>query len=458
MMPLRLEWRLALFGVTVALVATGILAWFGRRSVQLEFRRFVAGEEAAKARALAASLDGAPTPAALQAILDTARERLPRDLALLAPDAKCLAAAPSGLCELTFLREPGGELKIVRARGGLRDVRVFRGIPEVRLRSGATLYLLPRQLRLDPEPDGFLETTDRSLAWAAAGAALAAIALSFLWARRMLAPVQELTRVTRRMESGDLSARVAAPGRDEIGTLGQAFNAMAEALARQERLRRELVDDVAHELRTPLTNLRCQLETLQDGLASPTRETIDSMHEEAMLLVRLADDLRDLSLAEAGRLPLRLEPVNLSAEVARAARAFQAPAREKGIELRVAAAEVPDTVLDRERIAQVLNNLLGNAVRFTPAHGNVSLTLTAAGEWAEVAVENSGAGIDAEHLPHIFDRFYRVEGSRSRESGGAGLGLAIVKQLVEAHGGTVSAESTPGRGSRFAFRLPVRPA
>lgn len=458
MMPLRLEWRLALFGVTVALVATGILAWFGRRSVQLEFRRFVAGEEAANARALVASLDGAPTPAALQAILDTARERLPRDLAILAPDAKCLAAAPAGLCELTFLREPSGELKIERARGGLQDVRVFRGLPEVRLRSGATLYLLPRQLRLDPEPDGFLETTDRSLAWAAAGAALAAILLSLLWARRMLAPVQELTRVTRRMESGDLSARVAAPGRDEIGTLGQAFNAMAESLARQERLRRELVDDVAHELRTPLTNLRCQLEALQDGLASPTPETIDSMHEEAMLLVRLADDLRDLSLAEAGRLSLRLEPVQLAAEVLRAARAFQAPAREKGIDLRVAAAEVPELALDRERIAQVLNNLLGNAVRFTPADGKVSLTLAAAGEWAEVAVEDSGPGIDAEHLPHIFDRFYRVEGSRSRESGGAGLGLAIVKQLVEAHGGTVSVESTPGRGSRFAFRLPVRPA
>ena len=177
-----------------------------------------------------------------------------------------------------------------------------------------------------------------------------------------------------------------------------------------------------------------------------------------MLLVRLADDLRDLSLAEAGRLPLRLEPVNLSAEVARAARAFQAPAREKGIELRGAAAEVPELALDRERIAQVLNNLLGNAVRFTPADGTVSLTLAAAGAWVEVAVEDSGPGIDPEHLPHIFDRFYRVEGSRSRESGGAGLGLAIVRQLVEAHGGTVSVESTPGRGSRFAFRLPLRTA
>jgi two-component system, OmpR family, sensor histidine kinase BaeS len=221
---------------------------------------------------------------------------------------------------------------------------------------------------------------------------------------------------------------------------------MAEAVDRNEELRRRMVSDVAHELRAPLTNIRCELESMQDGLTSPTPERIASLHQETMHLARLVDDLQTLALAEAGRLEMHPERVKIAALVRRVA-----------VDVRITI-EGPDdlmVVADPMRVVQILTNLVNNAL----THANDARIV-----WSEcggqppsavIRVIDSGAGIAADQLPHIFERFYRIDPSRSRSSGGAGLGLSIVKQLVIAQGGRVWAESTPGKGSTFSFTLPI---
>jgi signal transduction histidine kinase len=302
-----------------------------------------------------------------------------------------------------------------------------------------------------------VSSVNRWLLFSALGAVVVAFALSLALARRILGPVEAITDAARRMEAGDLTRRVDAGARDEIGDLGRAFNAMADAVARSEALRRALVADVAHELRTPLTNLRCQIEAVQDGLQPADADTLGSLHEETLLLARLVGDLQDLALAESGQLPLHRATVALGEAVDAALAAVRPIAAARGIALQ---ADVPadlTAAADRERLAQVLRNLLANALTHTPAGGTVRVSVRPDPDGATVEVADTGEGIAPDHLPHVFDRFYRADPSRARATGGAGLGLAIVKQLVEAHGGRVSAASRPGAGARFSFTLPSSP-
>jgi signal transduction histidine kinase len=213
---------------------------------------------------------------------------------------------------------------------------------------------------------------------------------------------------------------------------------------------------VAHELRTPLTNIRGYLEALRDGVVEPERTVIDSLHEEAMLLSHLVDDLQELSLAEAGGLTLERQPVVLADVVDRAIGAVRPRAEAEGIALRVDLSEdLPLVDVDPRRIGQVLRNLLDNGLTHTGPGGEIVVNAHAENEWVEVSVRDTGAGIAVEDLPYVFERFYRADRSRSRATGGAGLGLAIAKQLVEAHGGRIEVESEIGRGTRFTFTLPV---
>jgi two-component system, OmpR family, sensor histidine kinase BaeS len=209
------------------------------------------------------------------------------------------------------------------------------------------------------------------------------------------------------------------------------------------------VTDVAHELRTPLTNLRCQVEALQDGLLAPDAVLLGSLHEEILLLSRLADDLQDLTLAEAGRLRLERTAVAVAPAIAAALAGTAAAAAERGVTLRSTAGDVPEVDADPARLGQILRNLLANALAHTPAGGTVTVGTEWSGDAVEIAVEDSGPGVAPEHLPHVFDRFYRADPAR----GGAGLGLAIVRQLALAHGGDARVESPPGRGARFVVRL-----
>jgi signal transduction histidine kinase len=301
----------------------------------------------------------------------------------------------------------------------------------------------------------FVSAVTRSLVLGVLVGGAVAVALALMFARGILRPVHALTAAARRMERGDLSQRVAVDARDEIGQLGHAFNAMADGLERTERLRRTMVTDVAHELRTPLTNLRGYLEALRDGVTEPRPEVIESLYEEAMLLSHLVDDLQDLTLSESGHLTLHRQPIDPHALLTSAALALRPRASAAGVDLVVeAGANLPRVDADPQRIGQVLRNLVGNALRYTPPGGTV--TLAAVRREASIAFEvrDTGCGIAPEHLPNVFERFYRADASRARSTGGAGIGLAVVKQLVDAHGGSVSLTSAVGQGSRFVFTLP----
>jgi signal transduction histidine kinase len=302
----------------------------------------------------------------------------------------------------------------------------------------------------------FLSAVNRSVLIGALIAGLAAVLVTLALSARILRPVERLTAAAQRMEKGDLAVRVPVESEDEIGQLAHAFNAMAGSLAYQEQLRRNMVGDVAHELRTPLTNLRGYLEAARDGLVAPDGALVDNLYEETMLLNRLVIDLQDLAQAEAGQLTLVRQPTALQGIVEQAVSILRPQADAKGITLSIELpAALPLVEVDRTRVGQVLRNLLNNAAAHTPRGGQIVVSATVASQEVAVSVRDTGTGIAPEHLPYVFDRFYRADKSRARQTGGAGLGLAIVKQLVVAHGGSISVESVLGQGSTFTFTLPT---
>jgi two-component system sensor histidine kinase BaeS len=291
-----------------------------------------------------------------------------------------------------------------------------------------------------------------------AGVALLAVVAAVIASRRLLQPIGALTDAAHRMESGDLGERVEVGGGDELATLAGAFNAMAGSLEEQDRLRRTLTGDIAHELRTPLSNLRGYLEAIHDGVLEPTPELIGSLHEEAQQLQRLVDDLQDLASAEAGELRVETTPTELLPLLDGVVQGHQRRAEEAGVGLELHAGAPVIVDLDPARVRQVIGNLIDNAIRHTPDGSRVDVEVALAGDHVLVAVADTGEGIPAEHLPHVFERFYRADTSRSRETGGSGLGLAIARELARAHGGDIEVESVPDAGSRFTVRLPLHSA
>lgn len=309
---------------------------------------------------------------------------------------------------------------------------------------------------LDAIEERFTTGVNRSLLIAIGSAGLVAVLLTLLLSQSILGPVGALISTTRKMGKGDLSQRVDVKGGGELGELANAFNSMADGLARLEKLRQNMVTDVAHELRTPLSNIRGYLEALQDGVIEPSPETIASLHEEAMLLNRLVDNLQELALAEAGQLNLVCQPVHIEDILEKAVDLVYPQATEKGVNVEVSIpTNLPAVNADTLRLVQVMRNLLNNAVTNTPSGGEIRVTVKAFDSKVEVSVQDTGIGIAPEHLPYVFERFYRADKSRTRTTGGAGLGLAIVKQLVEAHGGQVGVVSEVGRGTTVTFTSPV---
>ena len=299
-------------------------------------------------------------------------------------------------------------------------------------------------------------TINRSLLLGGSVAIAIGLLLTFILSRRMTSPIGALAKAARRLGHGDLSQRVRLQGEGEVAALGQAFNSMASDLEYAEQLRRNMVADVAHELRTPLSNIQGYLEAIRDGIVEPNVTTIHSLSEEVALLSRLVNELQELSLAEAGELKLVYQAENVGNLVRQAATLRQPQMTAKAISLSL---DVPDDLppvnIDWQRVNEVLHNLLENAVAHTPKGGTINIAAAPKGKWVEVTVSDTGEGIPAKDLPHIFERFYRVDKSRARATGGSGLGLTIAKRLVEAHGGTITAQSELGKGSRFSFTLPV---
>ena len=301
------------------------------------------------------------------------------------------------------------------------------------------------------------ENLARALAGGAAIGGLAAIVIGAAVLRPLAMGVEALRRGATRMASGDLGARVAASGAAELRELAGSFNHLAESLERQEEARRRLVADIAHDLRTPVSVIRGTVDAMLDGVYDPADPThLRSVRDEADRLGRMVNDLRALSLADAGRLNLDRSPVDPGALVAEACVRFDARASEAGVRLSAEVApNVPVIEADPARLAQALGNLVENAMRHAPRGGEVAVSARPSTGRRGVAIEvtDDGPGIPEAALPHLFDRFYRVEAARS--PGGSGLGLAIVRTLVEAHGGTVTASNRDTRGASFAIWLPA---
>jgi two-component system sensor histidine kinase BaeS len=304
----------------------------------------------------------------------------------------------------------------------------------------------------------FQATFNQALILALLAAGVIAVLVSLILSRGIVAPLRVLTAASHRIAAGHYGERVPAAGSDELGQLAHSFNQMAEKLEQVESMRRQLIGDVSHELRTPLTAIKGSMEGLMDGILPATVETYQQIHQEAGRLARLVEDLQELSRVEAGAYPLDIHPVEFSTLVKTILKRFDPQTQAKQIELRSdLPADLPSVLADQDRITQVLTNLVGNALQYTPAGGKITILARLHQDEVQVSVVDTGIGIPAGHLPHLFTRFYRVDKSRSRQSGGgSGIGLTIARYLVEAHGGRIWAESKGDtQGSTFTFTLKV---
>lgn len=286
-------------------------------------------------------------------------------------------------------------------------------------------------------------------------AVVAAVVVALAISTRVTGPVTRLAAAAHRVAAGHYAERVPAAAEGEIGDLAESFNSMAGSLEATERRRLRLVGDVAHELRTPLTTLDGYLEGLEDGVVAAGPETWRLLRRETARLTRLVDDLQDLWRAEARQLPLRIESVDVRAVVRDAVERARPAAAARGIDVRVAAPTAVVARADRDRVAQILDNYLSNALRYAPADSGVTVALAAGRGEVRVAVTDTGTGLTPDQQTQVFERFYRIDVSRSRALGGAGIGLAITRALAEAMDGRVWATSGgPGRGSTFYLELP----
>ncbi len=325
------------------------------------------------------------------------------------------------------------------------------------LTNGEVWTVIPSRIILGQDflEAGFLRTTRRSLWFAGLAAAAAAILLAVILIRQVTKPLRRLDAATRRIARGEFGERVGAHTADEIGRLARSFDEMAESLERAERTKRQMIADVSHELRTPLAAVRSALEGLRDGLIEPTPETLAALHDKILLTTRLVRDLHQLSLADAGRLSIQPQPCGLAEIVETILETIGVQLEDSDVRLeRRVPGDLPRVVVDRQRIEQVILNLLANAIRHTPAGGSISIAAAPQDSGVLVSICDSGPGLTETDLEHAFDRFYRADDARTSD-GGAGLGLSIAKALVDAHGGRIWAENAPSGGACFHVLLPA---
>lgn len=304
----------------------------------------------------------------------------------------------------------------------------------------------------------FRASFNEALMYATLAAMAAALALSLLFSRSVVAPVLAMSHATQRIAAGRYDERVQVNGNDELAQLALRFNEMAEKLNQVETMRRRLIGDVSHELRTPLTAIKGSMEGLMDGVLPAEDDTFQQIHAEAERLNRLVDDLQELSRVEARAYPLDIHPLDVIPLVQTVTKRLAPHAQSKRISLDLdLSPDLPPLLADEDRVVQILTNLVSNAIQYTPEGGSVSISAKCVNHEVQISVRDTGIGIPPEHLPHIFDRFYRVDKSRSRQAGGgSGIGLTIARALVEAQGGRIWAESKgEGAGSTFTFTLPI---
>jgi len=323
------------------------------------------------------------------------------------------------------------------------------------------LVPIPMPFQGRPREVEFIDRTNRILLYGALIGAVIALLVGIFLSRTLTRPIRELTRATHAVSEGDLSQQVPVRSNNELGELAQAFNRMSSELSRSVNARKQMTADIAHELRTPLSLILGHAEAVHDGVLPPTPENFEIIREEATRLEHLVNDLRILSLADAGELsiaPQIIEPQRLLQEVA-AIYQYQTQRKNITLDLEIAS-PLSNIEVDPGRMTQVLTNILDNALRHTPEGGRIVLSAKDVDDQVELAIQDSGPGLKPEDLDRIFDRFYRTDSSRQRDGdfpSGSGLGLAIARSIVQAHGGQLSAESEPGNGLKVMIKLPKKP-
>jgi two-component system, OmpR family, sensor kinase len=458
----RLWVRLTLAFALVAVIGIGLAALLANLAINNEFRSFVGRSEAtSQSSDLATKLvsyytahqnwnnvgtilipsrppkDGAPQPGSLQP------DRFGPPLSLIVADANGMIVFDSGQRRVgeALSQEEHDTATALKEQDQTIGYLAFTPGPVATLR---------------PPEQFFIDQVRQNLVLAALLASAIGAVLGLLFSRTLTRPLDRLAQAARAIAAKDLTQRVKPGGTVEVANVAAAFNDMASSLQKAEELRRNLVADVAHELRTPLSVMQGTLTAQLDGVFPLDLEETAKLYDETRLLSRLVDDLRELAQVEAGQLPLNIGAIELKRLIVTTVSAFEGVASEKQIQLNAEAADqLPPVTADSERVAQVLRVLISNALRHTPANGAITITASSVTDCIEVSVRDTGDGITPAELPYVFNRFWRGDKSRARETGGSGLGLAIAKQLIEAQGGSIGVESQSGAGSRFWFRLPI---
>lgn len=456
-----LFWKGMLAFLVVIVVTVGTVAALTGRVTENAFRRYAltrSGMWEGLTTQLAEYYDARDSWAGIQQVVAQLSDREPRMRGRV-------AGAPDPPLRMLDFRIVDAEGEIVAdtegpPRGTASDVALDDGVP-IELDGKVVGYLLPA-LRppptwpLDAAQTAFLARVRRTL-WIGAIAALgvALIVGGFLF-HSITAPLRELTVASEAVARGDLSARADVRGQDEVAQLADAFNSMAESLDRMETARRNQTADIAHELRTPLTVLQGTLEAMLDGVYPTDEENLRAALIQTRTLSRVIDDLRILALADAGKLHLEKDAVDLGSFLKGVVEAYQPQAKGQGIALALETPSgLPTVQADYDRLAQVMGNLLSNSLQYVPEGGQVRVEADRKDRKVVVAVKDDGPGVLAEDLPRLFERFWRADRARRQATGGSGLGLSIARTIVEAHGGRIWAEETAGSGLTVRFSLPV---
>lgn len=335
--------------------------------------------------------------------------------------------------------------------------KLKQGIPiEVDGERVGTLVTGQVPLERNPREEEFIQRTNLMLVYTAIGASVVALLIGAFLSRTLTRPIRELTEATQSVAEGNLGMQVSVRTRDELGELAASFNKMSADLARYTEARRQMTADIAHDLRTPLSLILGHAEAVHDNVLHPSRENFEIIREEALRLEQLVDDLRTLSLADAGELSINPQPVEPKKLLQDVQASYQHIAALKNVTISLqAGSDLPTLKIDPGRITQVLTNILENALKFTPDGGQINLSARCADHSVKLTIQDSGPGIEGEDVNRIFNRFYRADKARNRDEGGSGLGLAIAKSIVIAHGGQIRAESAPGQGLKVTIELPA---
>ena len=459
----RLAVRLTLAIVGTTLLTVALVAVVANRAAGAEFRRYVAaGQMMTVGQDLAGELAGyyqrTGSWSDVASVLDGMETGQGRGMG---------AMRGRGGMSALVLADASGEIiydnQSGRAGGTLTRSERSSALPVMTTSGGVAGYLLllpPGLAQLAPSEQAVLDRINLALAAAAALALLVGSLVGVVLARTLARPMVRVAGAAESLAAGDLSQRVPVEGALETQTLGRSFNSMAENLQQAEQLRRNLLADVAHELRTPLTVIQGNLQALLDGVYPLERAEIATIYDETRLLSRLVADLRELAQAEAGQLQLDLRPTDMIIVLRQTADSFTPFAEAKAVTLRAnLPADLPDVMADPDRVGQIVRNLVSNGVRHAARGGVVAIsardTLADQKRSVRVEVSDDGPGIPPDQIAHVFDRFWRGDQSRARDTGGSGLGLAITRYLVEAHGGQIGVESDGLSGTVFWFTIPV---